>query len=163
MIILEFHAGSSELKALVREFRSHAIDFLDMLDSSLPIVAKVKVWCKKYSHVILILIYFSIINTISLLFELCVQRMLSTLPDHQLADIVSSIVTSTRKEKIEVLNATDLEVKWCAYFKIDPHKLLQSMYIYLSGSFSSCASSPWATTSWAQTPSARKAGHHQKT
>ena len=37
--------------------------------------------------------------------------MLSTIPDYQLADIVSSIVTSSRKEKIDVLNATDLEVK----------------------------------------------------
>jgi hypothetical protein len=36
--------------------------------------------------------------------------MLSTIPDYQLADIVSSIVTSSRKEKIDVLNATDLEV-----------------------------------------------------
>ena len=39
------------------------------------------------------------------------QRMLSTIPDYQLADIVSSIVTSSRKEKIDVLNATDLEVR----------------------------------------------------
>ena len=43
MRIIEFHAGSSELKALVREFRSHALDFLDLLDSKLPIVAKLKV------------------------------------------------------------------------------------------------------------------------
>ena len=35
---------------------------------------------------------------------------MATIPDHQLADIVSSIVSSTRKEKIGVLNATDLEV-----------------------------------------------------
>ena len=41
--ITEFHAASSELKALVREFRSHALDFLDLLDSKLPIVAKLKV------------------------------------------------------------------------------------------------------------------------
>ena len=43
MILIEFHAGSSELKALVREFRTHALELLDMLDSSLPIVAKLKV------------------------------------------------------------------------------------------------------------------------
>ena len=43
IIFIEFHSGSSELKALVREFRSHALDLLDRLDSSLPIVAKLKV------------------------------------------------------------------------------------------------------------------------
>ena len=43
MILIEFHAGSSELKTLVREFRTHALELLDMLDSSLPIVAKLKV------------------------------------------------------------------------------------------------------------------------
>ena len=36
--------------------------------------------------------------------------MLATIPNHQLADIVSAIVNSSRREKIEVLNATDLEV-----------------------------------------------------
>ena len=44
----EFHAGSSELRALVREFRSHALELLDMLDSSLPIVAKLKVCFRNY-------------------------------------------------------------------------------------------------------------------
>ena len=38
--------------------------------------------------------------------------MLSSIPDYQLADIISSIVTGTRQEKIDVLNATDLEVIW---------------------------------------------------
>ena len=47
LFFTEFHAGSSELKALVREFRSHALELLDMLDSSLPIVARLRV-CKHY-------------------------------------------------------------------------------------------------------------------
>ena len=64
MRITEFHAGSSELKALVREFRSHALDLLDLLDSKLPIVAKLKVsleWAyDETANIILIAVCFEI-------------------------------------------------------------------------------------------------------
>jgi len=70
-----------EFSELVQTFRKKAINLLELLDLSIPSVAKLR-------------------------------RMLESVPSHQLADIMASIVNATFNEKLDILNAVDLKIRF---------------------------------------------------
>ena len=74
--------------------------------------------------------------------------MLATIPNHQLADIVSAIVNSSRREKIEVLNATDLEVIDITVSCKVRCSLSTLIDANFSGALSTCIAPSGAAASW---------------
>ena len=88
-----------EFGELVETFRKKAINLLELLDLSIPSVAKLRV-------------IFAVLPTICILLLISIdhfQKMLESIPNHQLADLISSIVNASFNEKLEILNAIDLK------------------------------------------------------
>ncbi|CAL8357464.1 unnamed protein product [Lota lota] len=73
--------GDGELGALSQEFYQAALQLVDMLDMSVPVVAKLK-------------------------------RLLDSLPRETLPDVVASMIRSSNKEKLQVLDAVGLEERF---------------------------------------------------
>ena len=74
----ELNNSGSDLSAMAHNFRDQASKLVDMLDISIPSVAKLK-------------------------------RMLDQLPSQHLPDICASIVKASVAEKLQVLDAVDLD------------------------------------------------------
>lgn len=70
--------SNTELTKLAENFREQAAVLVDMLDVSIPVVARLK-------------------------------RILEQLPNQQVADLCASIVKASYEEKLQVLDAVDLE------------------------------------------------------
>ena len=88
-----------EFGELVETFRKKAINLLELLDLSIPSVAKLRV-------------IFAVLPTICILLLISIdhfQKLLESIPNHQLADLISSIVNASFNEKLEILNAIDLK------------------------------------------------------
>ena len=88
-----------EFGELVETFRKKAINLLELLDLSIPSVAKLRVM-------------FAVLPTLCIMLIICndhFQKMLESIPNHQLADLISSIVNASFNEKLEILNAIDLK------------------------------------------------------
>ena len=88
-----------EFGELVETFRKKAINLLELLDLSIPSVAKLRVM-------------FAVLPTLCIMQIISIdhfQKMLESIPNHQLADLISSIVNASFNEKLEILNAIDLK------------------------------------------------------
>ena len=88
-----------EFGELVETFRKKAINLLELLDLSIPSVAKLRV-------------SIAVLPTLCIMPIICIeqfQKMLESIPNHQLADLMSSIVNASFNEKLEILNAIDLK------------------------------------------------------
>ena len=97
-----------DISEIIESFRAKAINLLELLDLSIPTVAKLRV---SEEHTQKKMTTFKILNVKSIITSMF-QKMLESAPSHQLADIISAIVNATFKEKLDVLNSVNLKDRY---------------------------------------------------
>ena len=97
-----------DITEIIESFRAKAINLLELLDLSIPTVAKLRV---SEEHTYVLKKTFKILNVKSISTSMF-QKMLESAPSHQLADIISAIVNATFKEKLDVLNSVNLKDRY---------------------------------------------------
>lgn len=111
IFILDFDESNAELSTLIESVRGEAAKLLELLDVSTPTVKKLKV-CILLQFKMHFIITVFIKSTLFLhLFHncmICFQRMLGSVPGHQLADVCASLVKASYAEKLQVLETLNL-------------------------------------------------------